>query len=820
MTHDYSTPYYHPSDQNYSTNNPQYFYPSQSATVQPDPTDTQRSSSKHHATSSRRSQPGGSSRQHGTGRPPASQGRTEDRAYTGDDPSGSRAPPPRASQPIASSSRRGEVSQPTVSLPAHASQPIASSSRRAEASQAIISSEDHTYRTTTIRPLPRPPVPSSWVPARTQANTSSAVPQSSSSKAGPLSSTPSAVPHASSSNARPQPSTSLAVPQSTSSNARPHPAPRVSEASPSPREGVNTSQSRRTHGISTALSGTAPEPSSATTTHSHVHFPEDVMTHPASRRSSRNDVAPAMAYPNIHSVLQEGGSQSLPRATAAAGSSFAEGSRSRRASYVPVSVNERSGQTHHSSNHQSRTHPVDGERRSNESAPRGDRHAEPVPVQQPSSSRGDASHRRTNEVPPQGANLPQANGAQSSSRSHRQSNIHPNSNPAPVPSMQSRSHRLPDAPVNQSNNHPVPNPAPAPSMQPSSSSTPMNVPPPNPQSNNQPGPNPAPVPSMQPSSTSIPMNVPPPNPSNTNISPDSERGVLRASNDAPPSGQRSGSRSDPWIVPEGWKLSRELIVTNSISVEMFLAILRECTQLQRLSVKLHRRDTTKSLRDSDGPRIRADNIEVLLITTSVEPFPILDTLTLPKLGYFDLRWDSCHGQSTPRHSKIGLYQLMNRSRCPLRYLTLENIFPSEKELLWCLELPNVSRTIQKLVLRGDHNRSLPSRSSGRLITGNTLAMLSQVTNGSVACSLGDFLICPNLRTMELSCCDVRDGELSKMVDSRSYPPEIPFHLTFSYRDNGAMLRPVDKEALIVTCAERNAWLSIHMTDVQLVVTAD
>ncbi|KAG5644489.1 hypothetical protein DXG03_008316 [Asterophora parasitica] len=236
------------------------------------------------------------------------------------------------------------------------------------------------------------------------------------------------------------------------------------------------------------------------------------------------------------------------------------------------------------------------------------------------------------------------------------------------------------------------------------------------------------------------------------------------------SSEESALSTCTWVVPDEWKLTTELTVKNSISAEVFLKIVSECNLLQRLSVTIHHRDSNRPTL-TQGRTIRSNALEILSITTSVEPRPLLDALNLPNLSHFHLGWDSCHGQSSPRHSQSGLYRLLKESSCSLKSLSLLNIFSAESELLDCLKDAHLRADLEELAVLGDDSYSIPSRSTGRLVTGKTLRMLASSR------------AYPNLKTLDLSNIVADDGQLSSMVRSRAPTLEKPLHLVFSFQGN-------------------------------------
>ncbi|KAG5639889.1 hypothetical protein DXG03_002573, partial [Asterophora parasitica] len=134
------------------------------------------------------------------------------------------------------------------------------------------------------------------------------------------------------------------------------------------------------------------------------------------------------------------------------------------------------------------------------------------------------------------------------------------------------------------------------------------------------------------------------------------------------------------VIPDEWKLETTLAPVDPISLRMLLSILKECNQLQSLSVNLH-----ASGEELDIPIIQADSLKMLSITTSAEPDPIFMALRLPNLARLSVEWDRSTGHNFPlRKPALDLAQLLKTSSS-LISLSLVNVFPPEDDLRTILE---------------------------------------------------------------------------------------------------------------------------------------
>ncbi|KAG5640188.1 hypothetical protein DXG03_000671, partial [Asterophora parasitica] len=162
------------------------------------------------------------------------------------------------------------------------------------------------------------------------------------------------------------------------------------------------------------------------------------------------------------------------------------------------------------------------------------------------------------------------------------------------------------------------------------------------------------------------------------------------------------------VVPDEWKLETTLAPVDPISVRMLLSILKECNQLQSLSVNLH-----ASSEELDVPIIQADNLKMLSITTSAEPDPIFMALRLPNLDSLSVEWDRSTGQDFPLYeSALDLAQLLKTSSS-LTSLSLVNVFPPEDDLRTILEKQNM---LCQEPTPGDSSVHLPTKPQVRRLT--------------------------------------------------------------------------------------------------------
>ncbi|KAG5641809.1 hypothetical protein DXG03_004151 [Asterophora parasitica] len=253
-------------------------------------------------------------------------------------------------------------------------------------------------------------------------------------------------------------------------------------------------------------------------------------------------------------------------------------------------------------------------------------------------------------------------------------------------------------------------------------------------------------------------------------SPKSRTKVTRLETDGIPFSAPGPSHTSPWIIPEDWKFAKRLLLKKPISAEMFLTILHDCPLLQRISVILdhHEASLETCLSGPGNARICAANLEMLSLTTSVEPLPILDALLVPKLTALYLGWDRTRGHRSayPESSEIGFCELAKRSSCALKSLELFNVYPPESELM--RYLLDAGQALEKLHVWADPTLAFPRRSSGRLVTDDTIRLFQNVQ------------ICPRLRILQLAFVAAIDGRLTVMMENRRNAGK-PIQLTFSLR---------------------------------------
>ncbi|KAG5643385.1 hypothetical protein DXG03_000999 [Asterophora parasitica] len=226
----------------------------------------------------------------------------------------------------------------------------------------------------------------------------------------------------------------------------------------------------------------------------------------------------------------------------------------------------------------------------------------------------------------------------------------------------------------------------------------------------------------------------------------------------------SSSSSSAWVVPDMWKQATSLTLKTPISPEMFLAVLRECAKVRKLSVNICPSSSFQQLDEQiDNLVTTADNLEMLSITTSAEPYPILKSLHLPRLKVLSLDWDRSLGRDFPRDSCLDLTPLFKTSS--LKSLSLSNIFPLEDSIISFLQ--SRGDLVEELAIRGDFTPQLLAIPIERLVTGRTLSALSEHD------------VCCRLRTLDLSYISAHENELTTMITSRK-KGSTPWHLEFSF----------------------------------------
>ncbi|KAG5641838.1 hypothetical protein DXG03_004120 [Asterophora parasitica] len=240
--------------------------------------------------------------------------------------------------------------------------------------------------------------------------------------------------------------------------------------------------------------------------------------------------------------------------------------------------------------------------------------------------------------------------------------------------------------------------------------------------------------------------------------------------------------ADGWAVPDTWKTMLDMKVTKPISAEMFVTILRECSQLTSIFVTLTWRDITgPNNKNLNMIVAHAANLQTMCITTSVELGPVLSALKLPKLKFLLLEWDSRLGQTIPSPPKwrIGFAGLARRSNCPLTSLRLKGIFPSEAELLDCLL--NRASSLEELLVLPPSTQGHGNDSSN-FLGGAFVSKRRRVTDDTLT-ALADVDLFPRMRRLGLSCVTARDGALTIMAKARTVGTlKLHLELVFSSAD--------------------------------------
>ncbi|KAG5640217.1 hypothetical protein DXG03_000528 [Asterophora parasitica] len=178
------------------------------------------------------------------------------------------------------------------------------------------------------------------------------------------------------------------------------------------------------------------------------------------------------------------------------------------------------------------------------------------------------------------------------------------------------------------------------------------------------------------------------------------------------------------VVPEKWKRETTLTVTESIVPKTFLAILKECPNLHTLSVNISPPIASQELDEEVDVLdiMRVENLEMLSIMTSVEPYAIFQYLRLPNLNSLSLAWDRSSGQDLlARPDGLKIDKLLEES-FDFYSLSLSNIFPPKEELLAILK--SHGEKLEEIIVRADPTPGLLAMSLERLVTGKTLLALA------------------------------------------------------------------------------------------------
>ncbi|KAG5643491.1 hypothetical protein DXG03_000732 [Asterophora parasitica] len=184
-----------------------------------------------------------------------------------------------------------------------------------------------------------------------------------------------------------------------------------------------------------------------------------------------------------------------------------------------------------------------------------------------------------------------------------------------------------------------------------------------------------------------------------------------------------GPSSPSWVVPETWKSVTSLTVKRLIVPKMFIAILKECPELQNLSVHLRPPISSEELDDEiDVLEItRVEKLEMLSILTSAEPHPIFQYLRLPNLKSLSLAWDRLGQDLWACPDGLKIDKLLEES-LEFNSMSLSNTFPPEEELLAILG--KHGKKFKELFVRADSTPGFLALSLERLVTRKTLSALS------------------------------------------------------------------------------------------------
>ncbi|KAG5339384.1 hypothetical protein C0989_004454 [Termitomyces sp. Mn162] len=232
----------------------------------------------------------------------------------------------------------------------------------------------------------------------------------------------------------------------------------------------------------------------------------------------------------------------------------------------------------------------------------------------------------------------------------------------------------------------------------------------------------------------------------------------------------SGSKAVAWksFNHNRWKDARVLRIRPTMSAKDCLDVLRECNNLQAISVTLNY-DLSLPIKRT----ILVTRLESLCISiTGRLSQNFLDAIICPKLHTLTMERDAMtiHWAEASRVTPVGFENLVKRSRCPLQSLSLVNIFPSELELKEFLKL-DLSNLRELCVIDVPH---VNARCKPKSITEDVLQILSDRTKSTPK----SFIACPRLSVLEISPCWVDDSKLSNLVDLRSETEGSSFTLAY------------------------------------------
>ncbi|KAG6811764.1 hypothetical protein H0H92_005894 [Tricholoma furcatifolium] len=258
----------------------------------------------------------------------------------------------------------------------------------------------------------------------------------------------------------------------------------------------------------------------------------------------------------------------------------------------------------------------------------------------------------------------------------------------------------------------------------------------------------------------------------------------------PPAHLPASLPSQPaWEVPQYLARTQNVKIQRPIGVGKFLTILEHCAALETFTVTID--DSAPSNVAFPTQVVIAPNLTRLQIATTCNLQGLLRGFSAPKLKVLDIKWESADGETLPPPNAVdGLVGFLSRSSCPLKALVLHDMYPEERQLLGCLSLQKIGRTLEALTVQSNSNwlHLAPHNMSGRLITDITIAALGQADETQ------SIIFCPEIRTLELSPCCTTDGSLSVMVSKRVRGPTF-YPLSLCYAFGNPALHPLDTYAL-------------------------